>query len=433
MKDQIKNLLSIHWILTITIAVIAVLQFAIFGVVGLATYFVLLVYNVIGLIYCWKVGKKKIYNCPTLFFGIAYCVMYIVASLINGNFVNSTTTIIQYLLILTLSFFIRPDCEIIKNVITISKVLTVAGIAMSVLSVLLAVLGTAFPILFENLPSWEICNVIRGRICDIKKERLIGFAGNPNTTAFYCYTCLVSSIFLISVEKKTKWKFFSVFNIFVCIVVIFFLSNSRTYMLSFAIFIFSYFITCYLFAYKESKNRLKAVRFFLLLCGALLIVVIALVIFVPSFRDFLLVKFLRIDSVKTIGNREEIFKSAVIMGSKHRVFGINSDIFEEQVAFHTHNMYLEIITFAGIPCFILFICYLAFATGVSVRNFNWLKKTTLETRVLNCYVFSFLLGYFVGGLTETGGVSSMRLIFPVLQVLIASICVLQCNYSENKQ
>ena len=427
MKDQIKNLLSIHWILTITIATIAVLQFAIFGVVGLSAYFFLLAYNIVGLIYCWKVEKKRIYYCPVLFLGIAYCVMYMIASLVNGNFVNIATTIVQYLLILTLSFFIRPDSEIIRDVISISKILTVAGIAMSVLSVLLAVLGTAFPEFFGNLPNLDIFNRIIANICDIRKERLIGFGRNPNLTAFYCYVCAIASLFLFSITSQAWWKFFAVLNILFSGTVIIFLSNSRTYILALAVFACFFFFTYYLIAYRDNSRKrmtFKMILTFGLLCCLFTVIAILLN---PDLKVLVFNKILRTDSIKTIGNREYIFESALEMGADNRLFGINSDFFESQVALHTHNMYLEIITFAGVPCFILFMCYLAFATGISVLNFKRLKNESIESKILNCFCFSFLFGYLAGGFTEPGGVSSMRLIFPVLQVIVATICVMHYN------
>lgn len=432
MNNQIKKLLNIHWLLTLTIASIAVLQFAIFGGIGLATYFLLLIYNLIGLIYCWRVEKKRVYICPTLVLGVAYCVLYIISSMVNGNYKNSTSTILQYLLILIIAFYIRSDSNIIDDVLSISKVLTVAGIAMSVLSVVLAVLGTALPEFFSSLPSCQIFDYIRKITCDITKERLIGFAGNPNTTAFYCYVCVLASIFLISITKQAMWKYFSVLNILVSGTVIILLSRSRTNILSLAVFACSFLFVYYLIVYKADPFKRKTFKL-ILIFGFVLCLFVFIVIFLsPDFRSFIFNDILRIDSVKNIGNREFIFEAAIEMGSDNRLFGINSDIFEDNVASHTHNMYLEVITFAGVPCFILFIGYLLAALVTAVLNFRKQHNASIETKVLNCFCISFLLGYLVGGFTEPGGVSSMRLIFPVLQVIIASICVMYYNAGLKK-
>ena len=427
MKDRIKNLLSIHWILTITIATIAVLQFTIFGVVGLVTYFLLLIYNLIGLIYCWRIEKKRVYICPTFILGIAYCGFYIISSLVNGNYKNITSTILQYLLILILAFYIRTDSFIINDVLSISKVLTVAGIVMSVISVVLAILGTAFPDFFFSLPNFQVFDEIRIKICDITKERLIGFAGNPNTTALYCYVCIIASIFLTSVAKQAIWKYFSVLNILVSGSVIILLSRSRTNILSLVAFACSFLFVYYLIVYKADPIKRKTFKLILISVFVLCLLAFIVIFLSPAFRSFIFNDILRIDSVKNIGNREFIFEAAIEMGSGNRLFGINSDIFEDSIAPHTHNMYLEVITFAGVPCFILFISYLLAATGIVILNFKKLHNASVEAKVLNCFCFSFLLGYFIGGLTEPGGVSSMRLIFPVLQVLIASACVMHYN------
>lgn len=422
-----QKLFDVRNVILVTIASIAILQFGVFSLLGLAVYGLLLVYNLFSIIY--NLREKKIYVNIVFLLGISYCIYFLVSSVVNGNIADVGSTILQYLLIFVVASFIRDNNDIFSDMISLSKVLTIATLAMAVLSVLLSFAGMLFPSFFANLPSWAPFDEIRKRLCHIPQERLIGFVGNPITTAYYCYTGLLFSIYLCSVECSKKWKILSYLNIVISSITIIFLTRCRTYTVALFAFVFLYISIYYLWISKDNKLKKRNFKIIIIASVALLVILIAIFIVSDPFRDFILNDVIRIQNLNTLSNRTEIFRNALIEGEGHRIFGINARNFEKNIASHTHNMYLEVLTFGGVPAFILFLLYLFSAIAISFIN---LKSCNKNIQVISCFGFAFICGYMVGGISEPGTVKYMGLIFPVMQVLIAFTSILYHNIMHGK-
>lgn len=417
-----QKLFDVRNVILVTIASIAILQFGVFSLLGLAVYGLLLAYNLFSIIY--NLREKKIYVNIVFLLGISYCIYFLVSSVVNGNIADVGSTILQYLLIFVVASFIRGDDSIKKDIVSLSKVLTIAGLSMAVLSILLALAGEMFPSFFQSLPEWEPFTEIQKRLCNIPQERLVGFGGNPITTAYYCYTGLLFSIYLCSVECSKNWKILVYLNILVSSITIIFLTRCRTYAIALFAFAFLYISIYYFWISKDNKLKKRNFKIIATVCIAILAILIVIFIASDSFRDFILNDIIRIQNLSTLSNRLEIFYNSYNAGIGHRWFGVNADQFEQTIAYHTHNAYLEVLTFGGLPCLILFLLYLFFSliTAIAV-----LRSKNKDVQIIACFIFSFIIGYMVGGIAEPGSIRAMRIIFPVMQVLLAFISVLHHN------
>lgn len=416
---------DVHWLLSITIASIAVLQFGVFSTLGLVLYGVLLAYNFVGIILNCK--NKRINWTFTFVTGAGYFLYYIFASLFNGNFIDIASVLFQYLLIFIISFFIRDEKYIEKDFLSLAKILTISGLAMAVLSILLAVFSTAFPDFFSSLPDYEVFYELKKRTCNIAVDRLVGFGGNPITTAFYCYVSVAFSIYLLSRTVRFAWKITALCNFIISSFTISFLARSRTYMGALATFLIIYFFIYYCVINKDNPRKWKNFKIILTLAFILFALFLILFFVSSEFKSFILNDVLRIQNINTIGNREYIFENSLAAGDGHRLFGINTREFEKEVAYHTHNMYLEILTFGGVPSLVLFMLYTVSAIIVSVKNFIFKNHISQVCLVINCLALAYIISYLVGGISEPGAVRSMRIAFPVYNTMIATVCVIRAN------
>ena len=424
----VQKLFDVRNVILVTIASIAILQFGVFSLLGLAVYGLLLLYNLFSIIY--NLREKKLYVNIVFLLGAFYCIYFLISSVANGNIADVGSTILQYLLIFVVASFIRDDDSIKKDIASISKILTIAGLAMTVLSILLSLAGEMFPSFFQNLPEWEPFTEIQKRLCNIAQERLVGFGGNPITTAYYCYTGMLFSIYLCSAECSRKWKILSCLNILVSSITIIFLTRCRTYTVALLAFLFFYGLIFCLKLMGNKKARTRSFKHIIIFLVALIIIVLsALFIFSYSFRDFILNEVIRVQNLSTLSNRLEIFYNSYNAGIGHRLFGVNADQFEQTIAYHTHNAYLEVLTFGGLPCLILFLLYLFFSLITAITG---LRSKDKDVQLIACFIFSFIIGYMVGAMTEPGSIRAMRIIFPVMQVLLAFMSVLHHNMLSKK-
>lgn len=417
-----QKLFDVRNVILVTIASIAILQFGVFSLLGLAVYGLLLVYNLFSIIY--NLREKKIYVNIVFFLGISFCIYFLIASVSNGNIADVGSTILQYLFIFVVASFIRDDDSIKKDIVSLSKVLTIAGLAMAVLSILLALAGEMFPSFFQSLPEWEPFTEIQKRLCNIPQERLVGFGGNPLITAYYCYTCLLFSIYLCFVECSKSWKILAYLNILISSIIIIFFTRSRTYIVALFAFLFFYGLIFYFKLWLNNKARIRSFKHIIIFLAVLIIFLFALFVFSHSFREFILNEVIRVQNLSTLSGRLEIFYNSYNAGIGHRWFGVNAEYFERTIGYHTHDAYLEVLTFGGLPCLILFLLYLLFALITAIAD---LKSKDRDVQIIACFIFSFIIGYMVGGITEPGGVRGLRLIFPVMQILIAWGSVLHRN------
>ena len=380
-RNSVLSFFDVHWLLSITIASIAVLQFGVFSTLGLVLYGVLLAYNFVGIILNCK--NKRINWTFTFVTGAGYFLYYIFASLFNGNFIDIASVLFQYLLIFIISFFIRDEKYIEKDFLSLAKILTISGLAMAVLSILLAVFSTAFPDFFSSLPDYEVFYELKKRTCNIAVDRLVGFGGNPITTAFYCYVSVAFSIYLLSRTVRFAWKITALCNFIISSFTISFLARSRTYMGALATFLIIYFFIYYCVINKDNPRKWK--NFKIILTLAFILFALFLILFFVSSE----------------------FKSFIL-----------NDV---------HNMYLEILTFGGVPSLVLFMLYTVSAIIVSVKNFIFKNHISQVCLVINCLALAYIISYLVGGISEPGAVRSMRIAFPVYNTMIATVCVIRAN------
>ena len=107
--------------------------------------------------------------------------------------------------------------------------------------------------------------------------------------------------------------------------------------------------------------------------------------------------------------------------AKGRLLGVQFE------ALFTNNMYLEILTFGGVPSLVLFMLYTVSAIIVSVKNFIFKNHISQVCLVINCLALAYIISYLVGGISEPGAVRSMRIAFPVYNTMIATVCVIRAN------
>lgn len=429
-KYKLLDLLDIHWLLIITISTIAVLLFGVFNWVGLVLYGVLLVYNGSGIVYNFLNGRKISKNI-TFFSGVLFSLYFLLASFINGNS-SDWATIIQYGLILVLVSFAREGKEIQSVFLPISKVLTISGICMAFLSILIPIIGNVFPSFFLSLPKYDLFIRLNKMVCDIKTDRLIGFGLNPITTSFYCYATIAFSVFLFSITGKQLWKILSAINIGISSFFIAFLARSRTYMLALFAFYGAYFFIYYCVLYRDVPSKQRDFKVLLFVFCSCFIVFVLLFTLFDSFRSFILEDVFRVQNIDTFGNRGDIFTRSLIAGEGHRLFGISSMYFEQIIEDHTHNVFLEVLTFGGVPSLFFFMIYVFSSIYISIKNMINKNEMPINIQIINCLAFAYIVSYLVGGISEPGGVRTMRLAFAVLQLMIGSVVVIYVSTHTRK-
>ena len=429
-KDNLLNLLDIHWLLVITISVIAVLRFCVFSWPGLIMYGVLIVYDIAGIAYNYSIGKKTA-RCFPFYVGVLFSLYFLLASFINGNS-SDWATIIQYGLILVLVSFAREGKEIQSVFFQISKVLTISGICMAFLSILIPIIGNIFPSFFLRLPEYDLFIRLNKMVCDIKTDRLIGFGLNPITTSFYCYATIAFSVFLFSITDKQCWKVLAIINIIISTMLIVFLARSRTYMIALFVFYVVYFFIYYCVIYKDAPRKKHNLKILLFLVGSCIVVFVLLFFNCSSLRDFILKDVLRVQNIDTLGNREDIFTQSLEIGKGHRLFGVNSLYYKQNIKSHTHNVFLEVLTFGGIPSLFFFMIYVFSSIFISIKNMINKNEMPINIQIINCLALAYIVSYLVGGISEPGGVRTMRLAFAVLQLMIGSVVVIYANTHARK-
>lgn len=430
MKSKLLNLFDVHWLLIITITSIAVLRFGVFSWLGLITYGVLLVYNIFGIFYNYASGGR-INWCFHLYIGVIFIIYFLVASFFNGNS-SDWATIFQYGLILIIASFVRDEKKIEKDYSSLAKVLTIAGICMTMLSILIAVVGTTFHDFFFGLPEYELFHRLKKKICDIRVDRLVGFGDNPITTSFYCFATIVFSVYLFSITSVQKWKILASINIVISSVLIAFLARSRTYMGALVVFLGIYFFIYYRVLNKRDSQKQRNFKILLILvCCCILLFILALTLS-DLFRNFIVGKVLRVQNIDTLSNREDIFVRAINAGEGHRIFGISVKWFQENIASHTHNMYLEVLTFGGIPSLMFFVLLIICDLFFSIKNLVNRQYMSKTMQLVNCLAFAYVVSYLIGGITEPGGVRTMRLASSVFYLMHGTIGVIWANISMKK-
>ena len=410
---------DIHKCLAITLATISIIKFDIFGTIGLIAYGVLIFYTA----FCVFINSKKNGLCYTLtlYSGSAYYILFLILTAYKGGFAKIGTSLIQLFLIMLLSLIIREEKEIRKDIITLGKILTVAGFVMGVASVALSISFTYNPIFINNWPK------LSRLAATLPYQRIPGFTGNANITACYCLVGSTFSTYLLTNENKKKWKIFSVINIFLAAYIIFFATASRTSMICFILFNFIYLSLFIIYKNKIQGTASNITRYFIIFfatCTILLIILFS----IPVIRDYILYEIIRIDSLKTGSGRISIYSTALKMAEGHRLFGISINDFIAATGVRTHNMILEVLTFAGIIGLLPFLCYIISSFVYAVINLvRYNQSKDFSAILLRIFFIAYIISYFTFGITESAEVDGIQSISAIAQIIFGYSSVLFFN------
>ena len=210
--------------------------------------------------------------------------------------------------------------------------------------------------------------------------------------------------------ENLKWKALSIANTFLSLYIIFIATASRTTMLAVIGAAITYGFLYFFIICKGNKiKRSSFSKLLFIVLGISLIIIMSLFI-VPSLKDFILNKIIRIDSLSTGSNRLQCYKSAWEMGHGNRLLGFSIADFTQQTGFlHTHNVFLEVLSFSGLLGFIPFVIYI---TSSAINIFKNIKKCLLDilsndSKCALCFIATIFTAFIIWGITENGAIYSL--------------------------
>ena len=400
------NFCDIHTCLRIVFSLLIIIQFNIFGTIGLIGYGFMLVYSAICIIYNAK--KKHFCKSITFYSGVLFYFFSLLGPLVNGGFNLIGTRILQLFLIMLLVFIDRNGNEILADIKSLTKIMTVAGFIMGLSSILLTAFVTWQQGYIQQLPQ-SIANKLF-YLAGSFSNRITGLAANANLTACYTMVGAICSAYLLTIETNLKWKALSIANTFLSLYIIFIATASRTTMLAVIGAAITYGFLYFFIICKGNKiKRSSFSKLLFIVLGISLIIIMSLFI-VPSLKDFILNKIIRIDSLSTGSNRLQCYKSAWEMGHGNRLLGFSIADFTQQTGFlHTHNVFLEVLSFSGLLGFIPFVIYI---TSSAINIFKNIKKCLLDilsndSKCALCFIATIFTAFIIWGITENGAIYSL--------------------------
>lgn len=430
-RNWITSLNTTQYI-NITFLVVSIIQFNIFGYVGLTGYGLLIVFGAAFFI----VNRHKMrFATGTAFkIAIAYYAYFLIAALINGSYKMIEASLLTMLLLTLAGFVLRSNEEIDDNLISLAKILTIAGIVMCVLSFAVACFTYLFPEVVNSMPDW-----LSTKLIDIKGDfprRMSGFVLNPNSTAEYSYMTACLSFYLLTKAKKLKWKFLAATNILISFITVFFLTASRTSMMAFLGFYGTYYV-CHII-HLATVKKTKAVRLTLIVMIAIPVALLGILSILFAYqptRDFIFEHIIRISSLATGSGRLKLYNEIFNIGKANRVVGVSIDTIKTETtnhAPHCHNSFLETLTFGGIPTLLLFSTYILISFIFSFKSIWRTKQLPYQTRSSALFFASIVVSQFLYGLTECcidrTGISSF-----VYALSLASLHTVSRNHNDKEK
>lgn len=422
-----KLLSDVHTYFIVSITSIVLIAFNMFGFLGLILYALLLIYSILFLLN--KIKQNRILTPPIFFVMVAYYLYFFLAVCINGSVIQLGSSILQLFLFSLIAFSLRNTNEMIADITSAAKIVTIASLTMAIGSISIALFT------YYNLDYVHSLHLISNQFIKITGNfptRLSGFNLNPNGTAEFCLVGIISSYFILTFSRKTKWIILAIVNMIFSAYIIVIATNSRTNMVALAFFSLIYFILYFAIVSNKNKGSRK-LAFYIIGCVLIvLIVILALLSSYKPAREFFLDKILRISSLSTASGRDSVYKTALHLGEGHRLFGYNIRTLKDSIAPHTHNMFLELLSFSGVPGLILFIIYYFFTLYIAIRNL--LNKTLMHNeKAFCCFILCFILYYFVQGIPENAGVDSIRLSSVFAQLFFAFTHIIYYKNQQQKQ
>ena len=226
-EDRLK-LFDIHNCLKIVFSLLIIIQFNIFGTIGLIGYGFMLIYSAVCIIYNAK--QKHFCKSITFYSGVLFYFFSLLGPLVNGGFNRIGTRILQLFLIMLLAFIDRDENEILADIKSLTKIMTIAGLIMGLSSILLTAFVTLQKGYVQQLPQ-NIADKLF-YLAGSFTNRITGLAANANLTSCYTMVGAICSSYLLTLSTNLKWKYLSIVNIFLSIYIIFIATASRTTMLA---------------------------------------------------------------------------------------------------------------------------------------------------------------------------------------------------------
>lgn len=425
---NIKNpFLDVHLYFIITLTTITILLFNVFDFLGLIIYGFLIIYGLIFIIVNYK--SKPILKTPSFYILSAYYIYSFLALCVNGSLFRRGSAILQLFMLSIIAFFIRPNQEIEKDIKSLSKMMTVASIIMGATSIGITLFTYYNPEIVPIFPAY-IQNVFLKTMGECPR-RMAGIATHPNYTAEFCLVGTMLSFYLITTEKSRKWKTFSLLNIIISFFIIFIATSSRTSMVCMLFFTCA-FLCFYFYSNRKDAKIVKRMKYILFCLLFIALICIILFFISDSFKKFVNEHVLRVSSLKTASGRDSVYKVAFELGKGHRIFGYNDQELSNRIASHAHNMYLQLLSFAGIPGLVLYCIYFFYTIYLAIKNF-FNNVFNSSEKVLNCLFLSYLTCYILYGIPEDAGVNWIKAISVYAQIIFAFIHILNYNVKLKEQ
>ena len=426
--ENTRNLIfqDIHIFNIILVSVLSFLQFTFIGkVIGLTSYGIMLAYSVVFFFYNLRI--KRFYTPWILYVIVLFYLYFLIATCANGSVMMFGSSLLQLLFICLISFFDRNTTSYVKDFISISKVLIILSLFMGCGSVIIGLIVYLYPEMISSLPMGisEYLKSVAGSF----PVRLTGLAWHPNSSAKLCLIGSMFSIYLLTCEEiqSVKWKILAIINTFFSLYFIGIATNSRTSL----IVLFSFcFIYGFIYAFKIKKGNkavLKTIIYIVIVLFAILILFLVLISVSTEFKNYLLNDILRISTISTATGRTTIYKIAFELGENDRLFGFHPDRLDERVhVASTHNLFLELLSFGGVPSLVLYAIFFFYTLYVSWKNLT-LKTLMEKQQVLCAFLFCYIVCYFIYGIAERASVNGVGEIAVLAQIVFGITHVINHN------
>lgn len=351
-----------------------------------AIYGVFVFYS--GLFFLLNIKRHKMALTWVAISGIAYYILSTISYIHNGDIMTEGFPHFQYVFLGLICLSDRSSEDILKEISTLVKMVTVFSIIMVVVSLLTVPLVLYCPSVVDSLPKELNRMVVTS--ASIGKSRFCGFTNNPNMTANFCTVGFMLSYYLLFFKTGWKWKAAAVADCVLSFYLITFKCVSRTAMLTIlafaCIFPFFYFIVFY----WKSRAYRKWFYFVLVLIIFALLIGISIVVIVEPLRDYVLTNFVRLGSLQTGSGRTNIWKFMLEASKGHRIFGVSKQVIWDNFNVGSmHNIFLELFIIMGVPTMIAYlinffssICQswkMAFSQKIDSRELNMLYLLILST------------------------------------------------------
>lgn len=430
-RNWLTSLNTTQYINT-TFLVVSIIQFNIFGYVGLAGYGLLIVFG--AAFFIVNRHKMKFATGTAFKIAIAYYAYFLIAALINGSYKMIEASLLTMLLLTLAGFVLRSNEEIDDNLISLAKILTIAGIVMCVLSFAVACFTYLFPEVVNSMPDW-----LSAKLIDIKGDfprRMSGFVLNANSTSEYSYMTACLSFYLLTKIKSRKWKTLAITNILISFFTVFFLTATRTVMIS----IFAFYGTYYLcqVIHLLSLRKTESIRLRLTVLISVPVVLITILSILFSYqptRDFIFKHIIRISSLATGSGRLNLYSEILDIGKANRIVGVSIDTVKAETTIHAphcHNHFLETLTFGGVPTLLLFSAYILFTFIIAFKAIWETKSLRYSQKASLLLLTGVVVSQFFYGLTECSidktGISAF-----IYALSLASLHTVSRNHNDKEK